>query len=152
TLSDGELIAARTVNRRTHMIRPMRRGGLAGLALFSVVAALAVAGAAQAKSAPEATLIDNLTCEGHITINFTNPVTNSPPANSFSASGKLEDCVSPSGNNPNIVTGKVDIKGSGTLSCGLMETYSGSSTYTWYDANGNVLGSSTVTGNGTAKG
>jgi hypothetical protein len=124
---------------------------LAAVAASAAIGVAAAAGSAQASSTLGLGLAGNLVCEGHVTITFQHPVTDSPAQDTFSETGTLEDCYSPSGSNPNIAKGTVNISGSGKLGCSGIETFAEKATYTWEGVDGNVVGTTTGTGNGTAK-
>jgi hypothetical protein len=91
-----------------------------------------------------------MVCEGHIAFNFANPVTNTLAPNAFIGTGTIDDCISPNHNSDSIVRGSVVASGSGTLSCGRKVDFSEKAIYTWFDASGNVVGSTTAEGSGLA--
>jgi hypothetical protein len=112
------------------------------------MAATVPASAAQAQILPP----DNVICQGTATVTFGSPVTDTPAPNTMKTSGQLTDCYSPDGTDPSVASGTLTDTGSGTWSCGDPETGSGTATFTWYNASGQQVGSTTVPGSGDAKG
>lgn len=129
--------------------RPMshtrRAAGLA--AAGGLLAALAAAPAAYAARAPQprlASLTVDLVCSGDGTGTNVPPETNTNQPETMTGTGTLKTCFSPNGTLSAIKSGTITSKMTGTSGCGDTAPLSGSITFTWFDAAGTKVGTTTV--------
>ncbi|MEV8322080.1 hypothetical protein [Kitasatospora sp. NPDC056731] len=112
----------------------------------------ATSAAASESTGRRDTILTKLTCSGQAVGTTSAPITNAATSVSISAVGTFDECFAENGGPTNVLSATLTFAGTGSISCSSPSTFSGTETITWYSGlnqTGSVVGTSTVTTNGS---